>query len=83
MAKTNTASLRDTNLALINTIPEEAQRQLYLYLTENYCKDDFFPKPKTASEILDELSESRMQSNRGEVKDFDAALDDISTKYGL
>ena len=82
MARYSAMSIKDTNLALISNIPEFDQKQIYLYLTEHYCKDGFM-KPKSASEILDELSESRECYKNGDYKDFDNALDDISNKYGL
>ena len=82
IARNSAMSIRDTNLALISNIPESEQKQIYLYLTEHYCKNGFM-KPKTASEILDELSESRKCYENGEFRDFDEALDDISKKYGI
>lgn len=40
-------------------------------------------KPKSATDIYVELSESRDCYERGEFEDFDDALEDISKKYGL
>jgi len=75
-------STRDVNIALLSTIPEDYQQQIFLYLTENYCNGNPFT-PKSAKEIYSELAESRACYERGEYEDFDDALDDISKKYGL
>lgn len=73
---------KETNIALLSTIPDDAQQQFFLYLTENFCTENPF-KPLTADEILAELAESRACYERGEYEDFDEALDEISKKYGL
>lgn len=73
---------KETNIALLSTIPDDAQQQIFLYLTENFCTENPF-KPLTADEILAELAESRACYERGEYEDFDEALDEISKKYGL
>lgn len=73
---------REANIALLSTIPENAQQQIFVYLTENFCEGNPF-KPKSADEIYAELAESRACYERGEYEDFDDALDEISRKYGL
>lgn len=75
-------STREANIALLSTIPEEAQQQIYVYLTQNFCNGNPY-KPKSAEEIYSELAESRACYERGEYEDFDDALDDISKRYGL
>ena len=75
-------STRDTNVALLATIPEDAQKQIYIYLTQNFCDGNPY-KPKSAKEIYADLAESHACYERGEFEDFDDALDDISEKYGL
>ena len=73
---------REANIALLLTIPEDAQQQIFTYLTQNFCEGNPF-KPKSAEEIFSELAESRSCYEKGEFEDFDKALDDISKKYGL
>ena len=75
-------SIKETNIALLSTLPEKAQQQIYVYLTTNFCDDNPF-KPKTADEIYNKLAESRACYERGEFEDFDDALNEISEKYGL
>ncbi len=75
-------SIKEINIALLSTIPEEAQLQIFEYLTSNFCKGNPY-KPKTAEEIYTELAESRVCYGRGEYEGFDDALSDISNKCGL
>ena len=75
-------STKEANMALLSTIPENAQQQIFVYLTQNFCNGNPY-KPKSAEEIYSELAESRACYERGEYEDFDDALDDISKKYGL
>ena len=75
-------STKEANIALLSTIPENAQQQIFVYLTQNFCNGNPY-KPKSAEEIYSELAESRACYERGEYEDFDDALDDISKKYGL
>jgi len=82
MLGADTMSTREVNIALLSTIPETAQHQIYVYLTENFCKKNPF-NPLTAEQIYAELAESRACYERGEYEDFDDALDEISEKYGL
>ena len=82
MMGVDTMSTREANIALLSTIPEDAQQQIFVYLTQNFCNGNPF-KPKSAEEIYSELAESRASYERGEYEDFDDALDDISDKYGL
>ena len=73
---------RDANIALLSVIPESDQEKIYLYLSKNYFNGNPY-KPLSATDIYDELAESRSCYERGEYEDFDDALDDISAKYGL
>lgn len=82
MLGVDTMSAKEANIALLSTIPEDVQQQIFVYLTQNFCKGNPY-KPKSAEEIYSELAESRACYERGEYEDFDAALDDISKKYGL
>lgn len=75
-------STREVNIALLSTIPENAQQQIFVYLTQHFCKGNPF-KPKSADEIYAELTEARACYERGEYDDFDDALDEISDKYGI
>ena len=75
-------SIKEANIALLSTIPEDAQQQILVYLTQNFCEGNPF-KPKSAEEIYSELAESRTCYEQGEYENFDDALDDISKKYGL
>lgn len=75
-------STKETNIALLSTISDDVQPQIFLYLTQNFCNGNPF-KPKSAEEIYSELADSRGSYERGEYVDFDDALDDISEKYGL
>jgi len=82
MLGVDTMSIKEANIALLLTIPEDAQQQIFEYLTQNFCDGNPF-KPKSAEEIYSELAESRACYERGEYEDFDDALDDVSKKYGL
>lgn len=75
-------STREVNIALLSTIPENAQQQIFVYLTQHFCNGNPF-KPKSADEIYAELTEARACYERGEYDDFDDALDEISDKYGI
>ncbi len=77
-----TVSAREANIALLSVIPESEQKKIYVYLTSNYCGGNPF-KPLSAEEIYAELEESRECYARGEYEDFDDALEEISTKYGI
>lgn len=82
MSGVDIMSTREMNIALLSTIPESAQQQIFLYLTQNFCNGNPY-KPKSAEEIYSELAESRACYERGEYEDLDGALDEISRKYGL
>lgn len=75
-------STKEANIALLSTIPDDAQQQIFVYLTQNFCNGNPF-KPKSAEEIYSDLETSRNCYERGEYEDFDVALDDISKRYGL
>ncbi len=75
-------STRDVNIALLSAIPEEDQKQIFVYLIQNFGVGNPL-KPKSAEDIYSELAESRACYERGEYEDFDDALDDIAKKYGL
>lgn len=77
-----TMNTKEANIALLLTIPDDAQPQIFAYLTQNFCNGNPF-KPKSAEEIFSELANSRACYERGEYEDFDDALDDISLRYGL
>lgn len=82
MIGVDTMTTKEANIALLSTIPEDAQRQIFVYLTENFCMESPL-KPLSAEEICAELAESRACYERGECQDFDDALDEISEKYDL
>ncbi len=82
MLGVDTMSTKEANIALLSTISDDVQPQIFLYLTQNFCNGNPF-KPKAAEEIYSELADSRASYERGEYEDFDDALDDISEKYGL
>lgn len=73
---------KEANIALLSTIPEDVQKQIFVYLTQNFCNNNPY-KPKSAEEIYSELEESRACYEHGEYDDFDDALDEISEKYGI
>ena len=77
-----TMSTKDANIALLSTIPEDAQQEIFSYLTRNFCSENPF-KAKSSEEILTELAEARACYDRGEYEDFDSALDDISKRYAI
>lgn len=72
---------RKANMALLLTIPDSKQDEIYVYLS-SFCNNNPF-RPLSAKEISSELAESRACYERGEFEDFDDALDEISAKYGL
>lgn len=78
----DTMSAKEANIALLSMIPENEQQQIYVYLTETFCKDNPL-QPLSADEIYKEVAESRACYERGEYDDFDVALDEISKKYDL
>ena len=82
MSGVDIMSIKEINIALLSTIPEDAQQQIFEYLTQNFCDGNPF-KPKSAEEIYSELAESRACYEQGEYEDFDSALGDMSRKYGL
>ena len=65
----------------LSAIPEDAQHETHKYLS-GYCEDNPF-KCLSRTDILDELKKSRENYEKGEYKDFDQALNDISKKYDL
>ncbi|MBQ0058604.1 MAG: hypothetical protein KBS83_01400 [Lachnospiraceae bacterium] len=73
---------KEANIALLSTIPENVQQQIFEYLVKNYCTENPF-RPKSAEEIYSELAESRACYERGEYEDFDEALNDICRRYGI
>ncbi|MCR4908533.1 MAG: hypothetical protein K5985_06845 [Lachnospiraceae bacterium] len=75
-------SIKEANIALLSVIPDNKQQQIYMYLSDNFCEKNPY-KPLSSNEIYAELAESRECYLRGEGEDFDNALDEISTKYGL
>lgn len=75
-------SIKEANIALLSVIPESKQKQIYMYLSNNFCEENPF-KPLSSEEIYAELEESRECYKRGEGENFDDALDEISAKYGL
>ena len=75
-------SIREANIALLSTIPEDAQKQIFDYLMQNFCEGNPF-KAKSANEIYYDLEKSRICYEEGDYEDFDDALDDISKRYGL
>ena len=82
MLGADSMSTREANIALLSTIPEEVQQQIYVYLTQNFCDGNPF-KPKSAEDIYADLETSRACFARGEYEDFDDALDEISKRYDL
>ena len=82
MMGVDTVTFKETNIALLSTIPEDAQQQIFVYLTQNFCDESPF-KPKSANEIYADLAKSRACYEHGECEDFDDALDEISKKYDL
>lgn len=77
----DTVNLKEANIALLSAIPEDAQHEIHKYLS-GYCEDNPF-KCLSRTDILDELKKSRENYEKGEYKDFDQALNDISKKYDL
>ena len=82
MLGVDSMSIKEANIALLSTLPEEAQKQIYVYLSSNYCNNNPF-KPLSANEITAELEASRKCYEHGEYEYFDDALDEISKKYEL
>lgn len=75
-------SILESNIAILNSIPEEMQETIHTYLITNFCKSNPF-KPLSADEIYGELEEARESYGKGDYKDFDDAIEEISEKYGL
>jgi hypothetical protein len=73
---------KETNMALLSTIPEDNQQQIFLYLTENFCAENPF-KPLSAQDILSELAEARECYECGEYEAFEDAIAEIEKKYDL
>lgn len=82
MSGVDVMSIKEINVALISKIPEDAQQQIFVYLTQNFCNENPFA-PKSADEIYADLERSRICHERGEYEDFDDVLDSISKRYGL
>ena len=75
-------STLEANLALLLTIPEERQEEIWSYLLANFCGNNPY-KPLSSNEILAELAESRACYQDGGGEDFDKVLDEIGDRYGL
>ena len=75
-------SIREANMALLSTIPDTCQEQIHEYLLQNFCEDNPF-KPMSAQEIFADLAKSHACYERGEYRNFNEALDEISEEYGL
>ena len=73
---------RKANMELLSIIPDAYQEEIHEYLLQNFCEDNPF-KPMSKEEIYADLAESRACYERGEYRDFDEALDEISKEYGL
>ncbi len=69
------------HIASLSAIPENEQKTLHEHSASHYDNNPF--KPRSTDEVLSELAESRACYDRGEYKDMDDALDEISKKYGL
>lgn len=82
MLGVDTMTTKEANIALLSMLPENDQQQIFVYLTETFCKNNPL-KPLSADEIYKELAESRACYERGEYVDFDDALDEMCKKYGL
>lgn len=82
MSGVDVVSIKEINVALISKIPEDAQQQIFVYLTQNFCNENPFA-PKSAEEIYADLERSGICHDRGEYEDLDDVLDSISKKYGL
>lgn len=75
-------TMMQSNLAIIQNLPEDKQRDVYNYLVMNYVKDSpFFPL--SANQIKEELAQSRKDAEDGMYMDFDAFLDGLEKKYEL
>ncbi len=75
-------STLEANLELLSTIPEEHQKEIQSYLLVNFCGTNPY-RPLSKNKILSELAESRQCYAQGEGEEFDKALDEIGTRYGL
>ena len=75
-------STKEANIALLSVIPESEQQKIFIYLSDNYFKNNPF-KPLSSEEIYNELAEAREYYKNGFTEDFDEALDEIGAKYGL
>lgn len=82
MSGVDSMSIKDINVALISKIPEDAQQQIFMYLTQNFCEKNPFVQ-KSSEEIYADLERSRICFEKGEYEDFDDVLDSISKEYGL
>ena len=75
-------TMMQSNVALIQSIPENRQKDIYNYLIMNFAKDSPFA-PLSEQEILDELAESRREAEKGNFRDFDDFMDELEAKYDL
>ncbi len=82
MVRSETVSTLEANMAILATLPEEKQQEVYTYLVMQCSSNNPF-KPVSKEEIYAELEESRACFERGEYMDFDDAIDEIRSKYGL
>lgn len=82
MSGVDVVSIKEINVALISKIPEDAQQQIFVYLTQNFCNENPLA-PKSVEEIYADLEQSRICHDRGEYEDLNDVLDSINKKYGL
>lgn len=82
MSGVNLMSTKDINIALLSSLPEEAQEDIFVYLVNNYCSNSPFAR-KTSDQMLDDLQKSRLCFEQGDYENYEDALNKISQKYGI
>ena len=75
-------TMMQSNVALIQNIPEDRQQDIYNYLIMNYATNSPFA-PMNERQIKEELSQSREEATKGNYRDFDEFMDELEAKYDL
>ena len=78
-------STLEATVSMLEVMPEEAQRQVYLFTQELFtAKKPASPfTPRSERQIMEDLAESRAQLARGEGVDMEDALQRMGKEYGF
>lgn len=76
-------TLREETKIMLDSLPESDIKVIYSLAKNLYEKESSPFKPLTKNQILADLSDSRKEIESGAFLDFDEAITEIETAYGL